>query len=151
MAPPMRILLVNGPNLNRLGRRDPAVYGRDTLADVEAAFASRAGELGAESTAFQSNGEGELIDFLQREADGADGIVINPGALTHYGYSLRDALVDTGVPVVEVHISNVHAREGFRRQSVIAPIARGQVAGLGVQGYVSALEYVVRLASAPER
>ncbi len=146
----MRILLVNGPNLNRLGRRDPTVYGHETLADVEAKFASRARELGAETRTFQSNGEGELIDFLQREADDADGIVINPGALTHYGYSLRDALVDTGIPVVEVHISNVHARERFRRQSIIAPIARGQVAGLGVQGYVSALEYVVRVATASE-
>ncbi|MDA1095960.1 MAG: type II 3-dehydroquinate dehydratase [Chloroflexi bacterium] len=140
----MRVLLVNGPNLNRLGKRDPAVYGTMTLAEIEAAVVSRARELGVEVTAVQANGEGELIDFLQREADRSDAVIINPGALTHYGLSLRDALSDLGLPVVEVHLSNIHGREEFRRVSVIAPIARGQISGLGWRGYVLALEYLVR-------
>jgi 3-dehydroquinate dehydratase-2 len=147
----MRILLINGPNLNRLGRRDPNLYGHETLADIEKMVASRAAELGADIVTFQSNGEGDLIDFIQSAAEEADGIVINPGALTHYGYSLRDALTDTSLPVVEVHLSNVHARENFRRRSVIAPITRGQIVGLGAIGYVHALEYLVRQASSSER
>ena len=147
----MRVLLINGPNLNRLGRRDPDLYGHKTLADIEKMFSSRAAELGADVVTFQSNGEGDLIDFIQGAAEEADGIVINPGALTHYGYSLRDALTDTSLPVVEVHLSNVHARENFRRRSVISPITRGQVVGLGAIGYVHALEYLVRQASAADR
>ena len=140
----MRILLVNGPNLNRLGKRAPDVYGTMTLAEIEAAVVARAEELGAEVTPVQANGEGELIDFLQREVDRSDAVIINPGALTHYGLSLRDALSDLGLPVVEVHLSNIHAREEFRHTSVIAPIARGQISGLGWRGYVLALEYLVR-------
>ena len=140
----MRILLVNGPNLNRLGYRNPAQYGTTTLAEIEAAFVSRAQERGAEATCFQANGEGDIIDFLQAQAAaGVDGIVINPGALTHYGYSLRDALQDTGVPIIEVHLSNIHAREEFRRHSVIAPIARGQMAGFGWSGYLWALDFIL--------
>ncbi len=147
----MRVLLINGPNLNRLGQRDPDLYGHETLADIEKMVSSRAAELGADVVPFQSNGEGDLIDFIQGATDEADGIVINPGALTHYGYSLRDALTDTSLPIVEVHLSNVHARENFRRRSVIAPITRGQIVGLGAIGYVHALEYLVHEASAPER
>ena len=140
----MRILLVNGPNLNRLGHRDPAQYGTTTLAEIEAAFVSRAVEHGADAICFQANGEGDIIDFLQAQASiGADGVVINPGALTHYGYSLRDALQDMGVPIVEVHLSNIHAREDFRRHSVVAPIARGQIIGLGWRGYLSALNFIL--------
>ena len=146
----MRVLLINGPNLNRLGRRDPDVYGHETLGEIEARFAARAKELGADSISFQSNSEGDLIDFIQRESDGADGVVINPGALTHYGYSLRDALHDAAIPIVEVHLSNIHSREDFRRRSVIAPIARGQISGFGADGYVYALEQVIRAAAAAE-
>ena len=139
----MRILLINGPNLNRLGHRDPSQYGDRTLPEIEAAFTSRARELGVDDVVtFQANGEGDLIDFIQRETAHADGIVINPGALTHYGYSLRDALQDAGLPIVEVHLSNIYAREPFRQRSIIAPITRGQIVGLGWRGYLLALEYL---------
>ena len=139
----MRILLINGPNLNRLGHRDPAVYGTTTLAEIEDAFATRAKERGADVVCFQSNAEGSIIDFLQGEIpNGVDGIVINPGALTHYGLSLRDALQDVGAPIVEVHLSNIHAREEFRRRSVIAPIARGQMTGFGWRAYMWALDFL---------
>ncbi len=139
----MRILVVNGPNLNRLGKRDPSQYGTTTLADIETAVSTRASELGTDVSFFQSNHEGTIIDFLQAESENADGIVINPGALTHYGLSLRDALADTALPIIEVHLSNIHAREQFRSVSVIAPIARGQIAGQGWRGYLSALDLLV--------
>ena len=139
----MRILVVNGPNLNRLGKRDPTQYGTTTLADIESTVAARASEVGADVSFFQSNHEGAIIDFLQAESESADGIVINPGALTHYGLSLRDALADTTLPIIEVHLSNIHAREQFRSVSVIAPIAKGQIAGQGWKGYLSALDLLV--------
>ena len=139
----MRILLVNGPNINMLGRRDPSLYGTTSLADIEAAVAARARELGAEAVCFQSNHEGAIVDFLQANASGADGVILNGGALTHYGLSLRDALVDAGLPVVEVHLSNIHARERWRRQSVTAEVARGAIAGLGWRGYLYAVDYLV--------
>ena len=139
----MRILVVNGPNLNRLGKRDPAQYGTTTLADIETAVSTRASELGTDVSFFQSNHEGTIIDFLQAESENADGIVINPGALTHYGLSLRDALADTALPIIEVHLSNIHAREQFRSVSLIAPIAKGQIAGQGWRGYLSALDLLV--------
>ena len=130
----MRILLVNGPNINMLGRRDPTLYGSTTLAEIEAAAAARGDEMGAEVVCFQSNHEGAIIDFLQAEASGSDGIILNGGALSHYGLSLRDALVDTGLPVVEVHLSNIHARERWRSRSVTAEVAKGSIAGLGWRG-----------------
>ena len=139
----MRILVVNGPNINMLGRRDPSLYGTTTLAEIEAAAAAHGEELGAEVVCFQSNHEGAIVDFLQEQASGADGVVLNGGALTHYGMSLRDALVDAGLPVVEVHLSNIHARERWRRQSVTAEVARGAIAGLGWRGYLYAIDYLV--------
>lgn len=137
-----KILIINGPNLNNLGRRDPGQYGSITLLEIEAAITDRAIELGVEVQFFQSNYEGAIVDFLQENSGGAEGIVINPAALTGVGYSLGDALRDAGLPLIEVHLSNIHAREEFRRHSVLAPIAVGQVAGLGWRGYLYALEHM---------
>lgn len=137
-----RILVINGPNLNRLGARDPALYGTLTLQDIQERLEERAQELGVELLFFQSNSEGALIDFLQEHTSQAQGIIINPGALTHYGYSLRDALADARLPIVEVHLSNIYAREEWRARSVITPIAVGQVAGLGWRGYLYALDFL---------
>ena len=139
--------MIDGPNLNMLGRRDPAHYGAKTLDEIHSQVRERAIELGVEVDFFQSNHEGAIVDYLQSAAEEASGIVINAGALTHYGLSLRDALSDSRLPVVEVHLSNIHAREDFRRRSVVAGVSVGQIAGLGWQGYVFALEY---LATQPE-
>ncbi|MCH9036906.1 MAG: type II 3-dehydroquinate dehydratase [Chloroflexi bacterium] len=141
----MKILVIYGPNLNLLGKRDPGHYGTRTLSDINDALARRASELKVELATLQSNSEGTLIDFIQEQTDGASGIIINPGALTHYGLSLRDALADTNLPVIEVHLSNIHARERWRSKSVIAPIARGQIAGLGWRGFLAALDLLVQL------
>jgi len=139
----MRILLVNGPNLNTLGRREPEVYGTDTLPDVVARVEKRASEIGASIAAFQSNHEGAIIDFIQEQQDGADGLIINPGSLGHTSYALRDCIAGSGLPTVEVHISNIHARERFRHRSVIAAVCKGMVTGLGWRGYLYALDAVV--------
>ena len=135
----MKILIVNGPNLNMLGKRDVQVYGSKTLTEVIQDLAKTAECLGVSYDHFQSNSEGEIIDHLQSVKDLTDGILINAGALTHCGLSLRDALIDSRVPIVEVHISNIHAREEYRRHSVIEDIAVGQIAGIGWRGYSLAL------------
>jgi 3-dehydroquinate dehydratase-2 len=138
----MKILLIHGPNLNMLGQRDAAHYGNQTITEVNRLVQQRAGELGVEINIFQSNSEGALVDFIQAQFPQAAGIIINPGALTHYGLSLRDALEDCKLPVIEVHLSNIYAREEWRAHSVIAPIARGQISGLGYWGYIAALAFL---------
>ena len=137
----MKILVINGPNLNMLGNRDDSVYGTKDYATLVDMIQKKAEDLLIDVSFFQSNHEGELIDFIQNNASASDGIIINPGALTHYSIALRDALTDTKVKIVEVHISNIHAREQFRHISVIAPISEGQIAGLGFNGFLYALEY----------
>ena len=139
----MKILIVNGPNLNNLGQRNIDYYGSTTLASILENLSDAAGLLGVEIKHFQSNQEGYIIDFLQTEKDGTDGLIINAGALTHYGLSLRDAVLDAEIPLVEVHISNIHSRDGYRQHSVVEDIAVGQIAGLGVKGYEYALQLMV--------
>jgi 3-dehydroquinate dehydratase-2 len=135
----MKILVINGPNLNMLGKRNKAIYGDKTLSQIDAVLKKEGKSLGIDLVSFQSNSEGELIDFIQKNSPQASGIIINPGALTHYGFSLCDALADSELPVIEVHLSNIYAREDWRTESVIAPIAKGQITGLGWQGYMAAL------------
>jgi 3-dehydroquinate dehydratase II len=142
----MRILVVHGPNLNLLGKREPEIYGHQTLADIDAALRAAARGLGVEVDCFQSNHEGELIDRVQAAMGQAAGILINPGGLTHTSVALRDALVATRLPVVEVHLSNVYARESFRAHSYVSPIARGVISGLGAEGYRFGLEALVAAA-----
>lgn len=144
----MRILVVHGPNLNLLGQRETEVYGHTTLADIDARLAQTASELGVTVECVQSNHEGAIVDALQEAPTKADAVLINPGALTHYSYAIRDAVASITLPVVEVHISNVAAREEFRRHSVIAAVCAGQVSGLGPASYTAALRAVVELLSA---
>lgn len=132
------LLLLHGPNLNLLGERNPAVYGTTTLLDIEADVAAAAGARGASVLCYQSNHEGSLIDFLHEKRKLANGVVINAGAFTHTSVALRDAIEAVQLPVVELHISNTHAREGFRHVSMIAPVCLGQVTGLGRDGYTVA-------------
>ncbi len=138
------ILVLNGPNLNKLGVREPEIYGHETLADVEALCAQTASQLGLEITCRQSNHEGELVTWIQEAYGTASGIVINAGAYTHTSIAIHDALKMTGLPVIEVHISNVFARETFRHHSTISPIARGVICGLGIQGYSLALQSLAK-------
>ena len=139
----MRILILNGPILNLLGARDKSHYGDKTLDDVLTDVKDTADRLGVEIDHFQSNHEGKLIDYIQQESGNSDGIVINGGALTHYGLSVKDALTDAKLPVVEIHISNIHSREKYRQHSVVEYLAVGQIAGLGWRGYSLALESIV--------
>lgn len=135
----MRVLVLHGPNLNMLGTREPEVYGRMTLAGVNAMLEEEAGRLGIELKTFQSNVEGELVTAIQQAAGWADVIVINPAAYTHTSVALRDAVSAVAIPTIEVHLSNVHAREPFRHHSYIAPVAAGQICGFGAESYRLAL------------
>ena len=142
----MKLLFMNGPNLNLLGTREPAIYGRTTLRELDRRIQRHAAARGVEAVCRQSNHEGQLIDWIQsagREGFGA--IVMNPGALTHYSMGLRDAVSAVPVPVVEVHLSNIHAREEFRRHSVIAAVAQGQISGFGPQSYLLGLDALLSL------
>jgi 3-dehydroquinate dehydratase II len=135
-----KILLLNGPNLNLLGKREPTIYGQTTLKDIEDHLKQLGTSYNVEVVSFQSNHEGELIDQLhQANEDGFVGVIFNPGAYTHYSYALRDAVAAIDLPVIEVHISNIHHREEFRHRSVIAPVTIGQISGFGVYGYELAL------------
>jgi len=138
----MQILIINGPNLNLLGKREPEIYGRETLKDLQVRLRKRFPKIGFEF--FQSNIEGELVNALHRAFEGTfGGVIINPGAFTHYSYALRDAVAALKVPVVEVHLSNIYGREEFRRVSVIAPVCKGVITGFGLKGY----ELAVRVLS----
>jgi 3-dehydroquinate dehydratase-2 len=135
MSEPQRVLVVHGPNLNLLGSREPDIYGTTTLEEINGDLSSAAKEWGAEVEFFQSNYEGALVDRIQESQSWADGILINPGALTHTSVTLRDALAATELPIVEVHLSNIFAREEFRRNSFVSPIALGVISGFGPMGY----------------
>jgi 3-dehydroquinate dehydratase-2 len=144
----LKILVLHGPNLNFLGSREPSLYGDLTLEQINRSLADLAAELGAAVECRQSNCEGQLIDHLQDAAREMNAVVFNPGAYTHYSYALRDAVAALGIPVIEVHLTNIYARESFRRYSVIAPAAAGQISGLGLTGYLLALRAAVTLAGA---
>ena len=137
----MKLLILNGPNLNRIGKREPDIYGHETLEDVEKKLTALAKEQQMTLDFFQSNTEGLLIDRIHEAADeGVEGIIFNPGAFTHYSIALRDAIASVDVPTIEVHISNIHTREIFRQTSVIAPVCIGQLTGFGTDGYLLALQ-----------
>ncbi len=136
-----KILLINGPNLNLLGTREPEIYGSTTLDQLVAGLKETATAADWALVAFQSNHEGEIIDCIQREAADCAGLIINPGAFTHYSYAIRDAIASVAIKTIEVHISNVYAREPFRHESVIAPVCVGQISGLGIDGYQVALTW----------
>ncbi len=146
----MKILILHGPNLNLLGSREPSIYGNLTLEQINGQLSELAAELGVAVACRQSNHEGELIDILQEAAGEMSAVVFNPGAYAHYSYALRDTVAAIGIPTIEVHLTNIHAREDFRRCSVIAPAASGQISGLGANGYLLALRAAVELASARE-
>ena len=146
-----RFLILNGPNINMLGKRDASLYGSKTLEEVNHEISLKADSLGVEVLFFQSNVEGELIDRIQEHWGKIQGIVLNAGALTHYGLSLKDALIDCRLPVIEVHLSNPGARESWRRVSVITDIARGQIAGFGWRSYTTALQVLTEIVAEESR
>jgi len=139
----IKILIINGPNLNRLGLREPEIYGENTLEDIGNVLKEERDKLGIELSFFQSNSEGSIIDAIQQATGGYDGIIINPGAYTHYSIAIRDAIAGESIPAVEVHISNIYKREEFRKNSVIAPVVLGQISGFGMYSYVLALYGIV--------
>jgi 3-dehydroquinate dehydratase-2 len=139
----MKIAVVNGPNIDVLGKREPGVYGTITLADIEARVRAAAGTTGVEVEFFQSNSEGAIIDYLHQLEGAVAGLIINPAALTHYSIAVRDALAFLSMPIIEVHLSNIYAREPFRHQSITAGVATGQISGLGWRGYLLALQWLV--------
>ena len=141
----MKILCLNGPNLNLLGQREPAVYGRTTLVEIEASVRKKAGDLGVTTEFRQSNLEGELVSWIQEARGRFDVIILNAAGYTHTSVALRDAITAVGIPTIEVHLSNVHAREKFRHRSIIAPVCVGQIAGFGANSYILALEAAVNI------
>jgi 3-dehydroquinate dehydratase-2 len=143
-----RILVLHGPNLDLLGEREPEIYGQETLAELDVRLAGEAASLGLAFSTFQSNHEGALVDRLHRARDEADGIVLNPGGLTHTSVSLRDAVAALSLPVIEVHLSNTYAREPFRQVDLVAPVCRGVILGLGSLGYLAALRALATILGA---
>jgi 3-dehydroquinate dehydratase-2 len=141
----MKILCLNGPNLNLLGQREPAIYGRNTLSQIEEKVRKKASELGVAVEFRQSNLEGELVGWIQEARDNSDVIILNAAAYTHTSVALRDAIAAVGIPTIEVHLSNVHKREKFRHRSLIAPVCVGQIAGFGANSYVLALDAAVNI------
>jgi 3-dehydroquinate dehydratase II len=141
----IKILLIHGPNLNLLGKRSPEIYGTSGLDEINARMQAIAKENGAELRAFQSNSEGALIDAIHEADNWADGIVINPGAYAHYSYAIRDALASIKLPAIEVHLSNIYAREEFRHQSVISPVVVGCISGLGVRSYACGIQAMIEI------
>ncbi len=140
-----KILVINGPNLNLLGTREPEVYGKVTLAEIENRLKEYAKKINVEIECFQSNHEGEIVDKIGSAKNNFDGIIINPAAYTHTSVAVRDAISSVNIPAVEVHLSNIYAREQFRHNSYIAPVAVGQISGLGVDGYIFALEKLSKI------
>ena len=138
-----RILVLHGPNLNLLGTREPEIYGYTTLDDINTMIAARAAEAGIETAFYQSNHAGDLVDAIQQANHKFDFIIFNAAAFTHYSIAIRDAIAAIDVPVIEVHLSNIHQREEFRHTSVLAPVAMGQICGLGVESYLAALEAII--------
>jgi 3-dehydroquinate dehydratase-2 len=147
----MKILFLNGPNLNLLGQREPGVYGRATLADIENKVRERAGKLGVEVDFKQSNLEGELVAWIQQSRGETDVIVLNAAAYTHTSIAIRDAITAVGIPTIEIHLSNVHAREEFRHKSLIAPVCCGQIIGFGANSYVLAVEASINVNETKKR
>jgi 3-dehydroquinate dehydratase-2 len=145
----MKVLFLNGPNLNLLGQREPGVYGTTTLADIEEAVRRRGADKGIDVEFRQSNSEGELVDIIQSARGEFDVIVFNPAAYTHTSVALRDCIAGVGIPTIEIHISNVHAREEFRQRSLLAPVCRGQISGFGIGSYLLGLEAASIVNTAP--
>jgi len=139
----MKILIIHGPNLNMLGKREPDIYGATTLEEIDSALVSKAKELGVEVTFFQSNSEGDIVSTIQDAMSKFDGVVINPGAYTHTSVAIRDAILSSGLPVVEVHISNVYKREDFRQKSFVSGVALGVISGFGINSYFLGLSGLV--------
>ena len=139
----MRILIIHGPNLNMLGKREPDIYGATTLEEINSSLSDKAKELGVDLTFFQSNSEGDIVSTIQDSMSSSDGIVINPGAYTHTSVAIRDAILSCGLPVVEVHISNVHKREDFRQKSFVSGVALGVISGFGINSYFLGLSGLV--------